>query len=413
MARKKPTSFKKPRSFKKWKLGKLPLKNRIIKAATFEGLTKGSMPGDKLGDFHEKFAAGGSGVVTVAYGAVNQDARTFDDQMCVQEDAVIAELKKITSRIKAHGAAASIQLAHCGSQTKYSGLSGKPFAKSAKWGLNLYGLFSGIPFIRPLREAEILQIIEDYGSAAARAVEAGFDIIELHMGHGYLFSQFLSPAVNKRKDRWGGTIENRARFGRMAIQKVREQIGDAVPIIVKLNVEDGFKGGLTTEDAIEVAKMIESDGAATMLVLTGGFSSKNPMFFFRGPSFITPLIEQQKNFIGRMAYSLAARNFPDLPFQEMYFLEQARKFRAVLSMPIGLVGGIKSLASFETVIAEGFDAIVLGRTLIHEPNLPNLYETGVQTESGCITCNRCVAHIDGDAGVICPMRQELEQTAAA
>ncbi len=404
---------KKPESFKAWKLGKLKLKNRIIKAATFEGLTKGGEPGEKLGNFHEKFAAGGSGIVTVAYGAVNQDARTFDDQMCMQEDAVVAQLKKITARIKRHGAAASIQLAHCGTQTKFSRLSSKPFALGAKWGINPYGMFSGIPFTRPLRDAEIMKIVDDYGRAAQRAVEAGFDIVELHMGHGYLFSQFLCPAVNKRKDQWGGSIENRARFGRLAIQKVRESIGADVPIIVKLNVEDGFKGGLETDEALEVAKMIEADGAATMLVLTGGFSSKNPMFFFRGPSFIKPLIEQQKNIVGRLVYSLAARNFPDMPFKEMYFLEKARRFRQTLKMPIGLVGGIKSLASYETVIAEGFDAIVLGRTLIHDPNLPNLYGSGVQTESGCITCNRCVAHIDGDDGVICPRQRELEQEQAA
>ena len=94
-------------------------------------------------------------------------------------------------------------------------------------------------------------------------------------------------------------------------------------------------------------------------------------------------------------------------------MEKARRFREALTMPIGLVGGIKSLASYETVIGEGFDAIVLGRTLIHDPNLPNLYESGAQTESGCITCNRCVAHIDGDEGVICPRRREVEQEQAA
>lgn len=402
-----------PSPFKPWKLGKLKLKNRIIKTATFEGLTPGGVPGEKLAAFHERFAAGGAGVVTVAYGAVNTDARTFDDQMCMKDDFVIEALKDITSRIHAHGAAASIQLAHCGMQTKYSGLSSKPFSKSASYGINRYGIFSGIPFIKPLSDAEIETIIEDYGIAARRAVEAGFDIVELHMGHGYLFSQFLSPATNKRKDKWGGSIENRSRFARMAIQRVREYVGPDVPISVKLNVKDGFEGGLTTEDAIEAARLVDRDGAASMLILTGGFSSINPMYLFRGKSPIKPLIKMQKTLINRIVYSLAARNFPDLPFEEMYFMENALKLKSEVNIPVALVGGVKSLSSFHRVMQEGFAAIVLGRALIHEPDLPKIYMAGEAETSGCISCNRCVAHIDADDGVVCPMlRDDTDQAAA-
>lgn len=413
MAAKRTTpATKVPSPFKPWKLGKLKIKNRIAKAATFEGLTGGGVPGEKFAEFHERYAAGGSGIVTVAYGAVNSDARTFDDQMCMKDDHVIESLKKVTARIKSHGAAASIQLAHCGMQTNFAGNSTKPFSKGASYGLNLYGLFSGIPFIRPMSDADILTIIDDYGSAAARAVEAGFDIIELHMGHGYLFSQFLCPAVNKRKDRWGGSIENRSRFARMAIQKVREMIGPDIPVIVKMNVTDGFKGGLTNEDAIEAAEMVDQEGAASMIVLTGGFSSRNPMYFFRGQSPIKPLIKMQKSFIKRMVYTLAARNFPDMPFEEMYFMEQAKRIKDAVSLPVGLVGGVKSLSSFNKVMEEGFATIVLGRALIREPDLPTLYATGKKEESSCISCNRCVAHIDADEGVICPLtKDELEQAA--
>jgi len=264
-----------------------------------------------------------------------------------------------------------------------------------------------------MSDRDILQIIDDYGHAAARAVEAGFDIIELHMGHGYLFSQFLCPAVNKRKDRWGGSVENRARFGRMAIQKVRECVGPSVPISVKMNVKDGFDGGLTNEDAIEIAKLIDQDGAASMLVLTGGFSSKNPMYFFRGQSPIKPMIKIQKTFINRMVYTLAARNFPDMPFKEMYFLDNARKIKDAVKMPVALVGGIKSLESFRKTLDEGFAAIALGRALIHEPNLPDIYARGEKEVSGCISCNRCVAHIDADDGVVCPVTLDKLNNIAA
>ena len=229
------------------------------------------------------------------------------------------------------------------------------------------------------------------------------------MGHGYLFSQFLCPKTNKRKDEFGGSIENRLRFPMMCVRKVRENFGDA-PIIVKMNVADGFEGGLTVDDAVEVAKIIEADGSSTMLELTGGFSSVNPMYLFRGKSPIKPLIAAQKSPVNKLIYTLAARNFPDLPFKEMYFLEKARKIRAAVKMPVALVGGIKSLASVKTAMAEGFDAVVMGRALIHEPNLINQYQSGAATDSGCISCNRCVAGIDGDDGVTCPITKE--ETAA-
>ena len=406
------SSSKSADPFSPWTLNKLGLKNRIIKTATFEGLAPDGAPGEKLAAFHERFAEGGSGVVTVAYGAVNNDARTFDDQMCMQDDHVIKALKNVTERIHNHGASASIQLAHCGMQTKYSKLSSKYFSKGASYGINTYGLFAGIPFIKPLTEAEIIQIADDYASSAVRAVEAGFDIIELHMGHGYLFSQFLCPAVNRRKDKFGGSIENRARFPLMAVRKVREAIGPDIPIFVKLNVRDGFEGGLSVEESLEVAKMVEADGAASLLVLTGGFSSKNPMYLFRGKSPIKPLIKMQKSFINKLIYTLAARNFPDMPFKEMYFLENAKKIRAEIKMPIALVGGIKSLSSFYKTIEEGFDAIVLGRALINQPDLPKLYTNKEAEVSNCISCNRCVAHIDADDGVVCPLLTDETQAVA-
>lgn len=398
--------------FEPWGLGPLTLKNRIIKAATFEGLAQGGVPDARLVNFHEKFAAGGAGVVTVAYGAVNDDARTFDHQMCMQDDRIKGVLKDVTAAIHRHGAMASLQLAHCGMQTRYSKLSTKPFSLGASWGMNPYGLFAGIPFMRPMPEAVIEQTADDYAVSAKRAVEAGFDMLELHMGHGYLFSQFMSPAYNKRRDKFGGNLENRMRFPRMAIRRVREAVGPDVPIIVKLNLQDGFEGGSTLEDCIEAARILEADGDASLLVLTGGFSAKNPMYLFRGPSAIKPLIKIQKSLVAKLVYTLAARKFPDMPFTEMFFLDDAKKVREAVNMPMALVGGIKSLANFKTVVGAGFDAVVLGRTLIHEPGLPNMYAAGEQSTSGCISCNRCVAHIDSDDGVICPVNVEMEAEAA-
>jgi 2,4-dienoyl-CoA reductase-like NADH-dependent reductase (Old Yellow Enzyme family) len=202
------------------------------------------------------------------------------------------------------------------------------------------------------------------------------------------------------------------RFPRLALRRVREAVGPDVPIVVKLNLQDGFEDGSTLDDCIEASKIIEQDGDASLLVLTGGFSAKSPMYLFRGPSAIKPLIAIQKNLIAKLVYTLAAKKFPDMPFKEMFFLDDAKKVREAVKMPIALVGGIKSLANFKTVMHEDFDGIVLGRTLIHEPDLPKIYETGEQSTSGCISCNRCVAHIDSDDGVICPINVEMASEAA-
>jgi 2,4-dienoyl-CoA reductase-like NADH-dependent reductase (Old Yellow Enzyme family) len=390
--------------FAAWTLRGLELPNRFIKAATFEGHCPGGRPDrEGLAGFHEAFARGGVGMVTVSYGSVEPGGRTFDDQMCLQDD-ILDDLAHVTDRIHQHGARAAIQLAHCGGSSKWSGWLGRR-ARGPSRGFNSLGAFAGTPFTRALRKDELKQLADDYHTAAARALQAGFDALELHMGHGYLLSQFLCPSINKRTDEYGGSLENRARFPLEVLRAVRAAVGESTPIIVKMNLRDGFRGGLEIDDSIEFARLVEAnDGDA--LVLSGGFSSRNAMYLFRGPTFVEELIKVQRRRIDKLVYTMARPVLKSQPFEELYFMELAKRVRAEVDLPLICVGGVQSLASVRRALGECYQAVQLGRALIHDPALVNHYREGSKTESGCTVCNLCVAEMDRD-GVKCVLNDDL------
>ena len=324
-------------------------------------------------------------------GPWNRAGRTFDNQMCLQDD-ILDDLGYVTDRIHGHGARAAIQLAHCGGMSKWSGWAGRR-ARGPSGGFNALGALVGTPLTRALRVDELPQLAQDYRTAAERALEAGFDALELHMGHGYLLSQFLCPAVNKRNDDYGGSLENRARFPLEVLRAVRRGVGGSVPIVVKMNLRDGFRGGLEIEDSTAFARLLQADDADA-LVLSGGFSSRNAMYLFRGPTFVEELIRVQRRRVDRLVYRLARSSLRSQPFEELYFLKHARRVRARVSLPLICVGGVQSLASVHRALEDTYDAVQLGRALIHDPALVNHYRDGAKTESGCTVCNLCVAEMD-------------------
>ncbi len=382
----------------------LELRNRFIKAATFEGHCPGGRPDrEGLGAFHEAFAKGGAALCTVSYGSVEPGGRTFDNQMCLQDD-ILDDLRHVTDRIHGHGAKAAIQLAHCGGMSKWSGWLGRR-ARGPSSGFNALGAFAGTPLCRAFRGQELRRLAEDYRSSAERALQAGFDALELHMGHGYLLSQFLCPSINKRKDDYGGSLENRARFPLEVLRAVRAGVGENVPIIVKMNLRDGFRGGVEIEDSTAFARLLQANDADA-LVLSGGFSSRNAMYLFRGPTFVEELIKVQRRKIDKLVYRMARPSLRSQPFEELYFLKHARKVRAAVNLPLICVGGVQSLASVHRALQEVYDAVQLGRALIHDPALVNHYRDGAKTESGCTVCNLCVAEMDRD-GVKCVLNDDL------
>ena len=365
-------------------LGPITLRNRIVKAATFEGMTPKGHVTDALIEYHRAVAAGGVGMTTLAYCAVSPDGRGAPGEI-VMGDAAVAGLRRFTEAIHQTGAAASIQLGHAGPVAAGTGRRGlapsRVFAPQA------------MKFTRPATEDDIARVTSDFAAAGRVAVDAGFDAVELHFGHGYLISAFLSPRLNRRHDRWGGSVENRARLARQLAAAVREAAGDRVAVIAKLNMVDGVPGGLWLDDSLEVAHLLEHDGVLDAIELTGGSSFQNPMYLFRGDA---PIHEMAAAFPPplRLGFRLTARRFMrEYPFEEAFFLPYARQFRAALEMPLILLGGVNRLDTVHQALAEGFAFVAMGRALLREPGLVARWQKGDHRESLCIHCNKCVPTI--------------------
>ena len=299
----------------------------------------------------------------------------------------------------AEGAAASIQLGHCGFFSKSRERGGRG-PRGPSFTLNTYGLSAGMPFARAMTEDDIDRVIEDFGEAAARAVRAGFDAVELHLGHGYLLSQFISPATNRQRDRWGGSLDNRMRLPVAVLGRVRERVGPECAVLAKTNLSDGFRGGLELAEAIGVAERLEAAGVDG-IVLSGGFTSRSPFYLFRGPAPLRSMIEVEKSRLARLVLRLVGPSFiRSYPFEEMFFLPEAREVRRAVRVPLVLLGGILSLANMERAMDEGFDFVAMGRALIADPDLVQRMRRGDMARSRCISCNECVAEMDR-GGVRC------------
>jgi 2,4-dienoyl-CoA reductase-like NADH-dependent reductase (Old Yellow Enzyme family) len=366
-------------------LGPLTLRNRVIKAATFEGATPGGVVSERLIDFHRQMAAGGVGMTTVAYLAVSPEGRT--DRHCVLlNDASVPDLRRLTEAVHAQGAAVAAQIGHAGPVA--NARSNRAPALSPSGGMTPMG-----SRLRAIDAAGIARVTDDYRRAGALAVQAGFDSIEVHVGHNYLLSAFLSPKLNRRHDEFGGSAENRARFARQVLRAVREGAGPSVAVTAKLNMVDGVPKGLDLADSLEVATLFEADGALDAIELTGGSSLANPMYLFRGDA---PLKEFGATLPGpvRLGFKVVGRRFlRSYPFEEAFFLPQARQFREVLSMPLILLGGITKLETIESALAEGFDFVAMARALLREPDLIGRMQAGDATSSLCIHCNKCMPTI--------------------
>jgi 2,4-dienoyl-CoA reductase-like NADH-dependent reductase (Old Yellow Enzyme family) len=374
-----------PEVFAPAKLGPLTLRNRIIKAATFEGVMPGGKVSDALIEYHRRVASGGAGMSTVAYLAVSPEGRT-DRHCLLLDDETATDLRRLTDAIHAEGAAAAAQIGHAGPVA--NARSNRAAALSPSGGFTPMG-----SRLHAVDAAGIERIVEDYRAAARRAVDAGFDSIEVHVGHNYLLSAFLSPKLNKRKDQFGGSVENRARFARTVLRTVRDAVGDKVALTAKLNMADGVDGGLWLDESVEVATLFEADGTLDALELTGGSSLANPMFLFRGDA---PLQEFAATLPApvRLGFKIIGHRFlKAYPYEEAFFLPYARQFRAALTTPIILLGGITELATIEAALAEGFAFVAMARALLREPDLPNRMQAGSATSSLCIHCNKCMPTI--------------------
>ena len=381
------------------RLAGLTLRNRVIKTATFEGMCPGGVPGDELIRHHAEMARGGVALTTLAYCGVSPDGLTFPDQMWMHE-GIFPQLQRLTAAVHAEGGAVSAQLAHCGgfSRNKPRNI---PRPKGPSAGINQYGLFSGIPFAGAMTARDIAKTLREYADAAAFVKRAGFDAIEIHMGHGYLLSQFISPATNKRQDQYGGSLENRMRLPLEVLAAVRAAVGEEFALLAKLNLSDGFAGGLSIEESCRAAQLLEQAGL-NAIVMSGGSVTRTPMYLFRGDSPLAAMVKLEKNPLQRTAMKLfGGALFPDSPYEELYFLEQARQMRQATRLPLVYLGGVSSAASMSRLMNEGFDFIAMGRALLNDPYLLERVRRDRRHQSACNHCNLCVASMALPGGVRC------------
>jgi 2,4-dienoyl-CoA reductase-like NADH-dependent reductase (Old Yellow Enzyme family) len=371
------------------RIGPVTLRNRVIRSAAFENMAYGNKPSQDLMDYHVAVARGGVGMTTLAYASVNRSGLSFDGQLWMREEIVPA-LREITDAIHAQGAKASIQLGHCGNMTHRATCGCMPMGASG--GFNLYSP----TFVRKMREDEILSLVEDFGHAVELARQAGFDCVEIHAGHGYLISQFLSPYTNHRRDRFGGSLENRMRVMQMVIRRVMEAAGDDMGVLVKMNMYDGFRGGMKREECLEVARELERLGVHA-IVLSAGFVSRAPMEVMRGAMPLRTMayyMDMRKfwwlkffvRFFGRLA-------IPTVPYKEAYFLEEARRFREAVRVPLVYVGGMVSREKMEEVLDAGFEALQMARALIRDTDFINKLHSGEVSCSECGHSNYCIGRM--------------------
>lgn len=348
--------------FEPFSLSGLTLKNRFVRAATYEGMcTAGGIHTEAQAQLYERLAAARVGLILTGLTAVDPGGRSAPNTGVVQ-DSVEADsmLARLADRVHRHGAAIALQLAHAG-RSSLPLEEGMDVVAPSPVPASITGI---VP--RTLETSEIELLVEKFAWGANKAKRLGFDAVEIHAAHGYLISNFLSPYMNQRSDAYGGCLENRARFLLGIIDAVRQAVGPGFPILVKLNTEDFVaEGGLTVLEACQIARVLEESGVDA-LELTGGTWDSE-----KGHGSIRKGIPQRH--------------------PEAHFRTNAEAIRKEVRLPLLLVGGIRSFETAEEIVSSGVvDLISLSRPLIHEPDLVARWTDGDRRPSSCVSCNRCL-----------------------
>lgn len=377
---------KRPSPFEPAQLGPIQLRNRVIKAATFEGVMPRGAVSQELIDFHVAVARGGAALTTVAYCAVSMGGRV-NRHTLVFTDALIEDLTRLTDAVHAEGAAVSAQLGHAGLVAQAQSKKHPSMAPSSRFSAPAMGR------VKAATDVQLDEVVADFERATRVALAAGFDAIEIHLGHNYLLSSFMSPNLNKRRDELGGSVENRARFPRRVVEAVRKVADGHAAVLAKFNMADGVDGGLWLDQSLQIARLLQADGHLDALELTGGSSVLNGMYFFRGDVPMKEFAAAQPRLVGLCLRAFGSRIFPEYPFEEAFFLPFARQFRDALDMPLVLLGGINELKTIESALGEGFEFVAMARALLREPDLVNKLADRRSAGGLCVHCNKCLPTI--------------------
>ena len=375
--------------FTPYKLGPIELRNRTIRSAAFEGMGKNNGPTEELFNYHRAVAKGGIGMTTVAYAAVCRSGISFDSQLWMREE-IVPELKRLTDAVHAEGAKASIQLGHCGNMTHRRTCGQMPIGASS--GFNLYSP----TFHRKMNQKDIDEVVKAYGDAVRLAMKAGFDAVEIHGGHGYLISQFLSPYTNHRHDRYGGSLDNRMNFMRECIREVVKAADGKIAVTAKLNTRDGFRGGQEVDELIEVAKELRRLGVDA-ITLSGGFVSRAPQYVMRGEfptKAIAHYLPASQWWLKICLYIGSWAVCPTVTFKHLFFMEDALKFKAAMpDYPFIYVGGVTTGEDARKVLENGFPLFQMGRAVLEDTDFVNKLKADENHCSGCEHSNFCIGRM--------------------
>ena len=375
--------------FTPYKLGPIELRNRTIRSAAFEGMGRNNGPTEELFNYHRAVAKGGIGMTTVAYAAVCRSGISFDSQLWMREE-IVPELKRLTDAVHAEGAKASIQLGHCGNMTHRRTCRQMPIGASS--GFNLYSP----TFHRKMNQKDIDEVVKAYGDAVRLAMKAGFDAVEIHAGHGYLISQFLSPYTNHRHDRYGGSLDNRMNFMRECIREVVKAADGKIAVTAKLNTRDGFRGGQEVDELIEVAKELRRLGVDA-ITLSGGFVSRAPQYVMRGEfptKAIAHYLPASQWWLKICLYIGSWAVCPTVTFKHLFFMEDALKFKAAMpDYPFIYVGGVTTGEDARKVLENGFPLFQMGRAVLEDTDFVNKLKADENHCSGCEHSNFCIGRM--------------------
>jgi len=365
-----------PTLFEEMSLSGMRLRNRFVRSATFEGMADADGAAQqRLVELTEELATGEVGLIITSHAYVESRGRARASQLGVHSDALIPALARLAEAAHAHGARTVLQLAHGGCTAN------EPVGE---WvGPSSLTLPDGHA-CRELTTAEIAAIVQHFRNGARRAMAAGFDGVQIHSAHAYLLSQFLSPYFNRRLDRYGGSLVNRARIHREVLTAIRGEVGDSTPVLIKINSEDFLDGGFTKKEMVEVARMLEDEGISAVEI-SGG----------------TPLSPPDRGF---------SRPGVQPPAEEAYYVDAARMYKDAVFVPLILVGGIRTLAVAQDLVEKGLaDFIALSRPLIREPQLVRRWREGDSVQSTCIHCNQCFVPARSGEGMYCVTERRLQR----
>jgi len=355
----------------------LEVPNRFVRSATYDGCS------DRNGGVTEKqiklftdLASGGVGLIVTGIAYVHPSGQISPFQNSLAHDSLIPGLKRLTRAVHDRGAKIAVQLFHAGRESAR-------FLEPKKERAIGPSIVPDDPFFqREYRAAtveDIRAITLAFGDAARRAKEAGFDAVQLHGAHAYLLSQFLSPYTNRREDEYGGSFENRLRFHREIYLNVREQVGDAYPVLIKTGVQDGFAGGLTFREGREAAKRFSQWGFDALEISQGLRGN-----WYEETEFRTKINRVEK---------------------EAYFRDWSKTVKHMVNIPVMIVGGLRSIELMEVLVEKGeTDFISLCRPLIKEPHIINAWKSGSRVRADCISCNKCFERLVRGESLHCALR---------